>query len=371
MHFHIILTEKCNLHCKYCYEKSMNEFDNGLNKKWDYDLEAPCDSELDIQKIKNFIEKDNNPTLIFYGGEPLLKFKKIKDLIDNINAKFHIQSNGLFLKQIPDKYLHKIDKMLISIDGDKERTDFNRGKGIYDIVINNIKNIRKRGYKGEIVARMTISFSDIFEQVKHIIKLIDLGLFDSIHWQLDAGFYKNDFNLEKFSGFVKEYNESLDKLLDFWIKNMENARVLKIYPFLGIFNTIYYGKKSKLPCGSGYANYTITTSGKISACPIMNSVKDFYCGDLDTEIKDLKEIHCNEEPCNNCDYYDVCGGRCLYSHYAKLWPKQGEKLICNTIIHLIEGIKKKIPKIKELINNKIISEKDFEFEKYFGPEIIP
>ncbi|MBU3912936.1 MAG: radical SAM protein [Nanoarchaeota archaeon] len=27
MHFHIILTEKCNSQCKYCYEKSMKEFD--------------------------------------------------------------------------------------------------------------------------------------------------------------------------------------------------------------------------------------------------------------------------------------------------------------------------------------------------------
>ena len=53
MHFHIILTEICNLKCKYCYEKSMNEFDNGLDKKWDYDLDAPWDSVVDIEKIKN------------------------------------------------------------------------------------------------------------------------------------------------------------------------------------------------------------------------------------------------------------------------------------------------------------------------------
>ena len=103
----------------------------------------------------------------------------------------------------------------------------------------------------------------------------------------------------------------------------------------------------------------------------MNSVKNFYCGDLNTNIKELKQIHCVEEPCNSCNYYEICGGRCLYSHYAKLWPKEGEKLICKTIINLIEGVKKRIPKIKKLINSKIISEKDFEYEKYFGPEIIP
>lgn len=371
MHFHIILTELCNLKCKYCYEKSMNEFNNGLDKKWNYDYNAPYDSIVDVKKVKRFIEKDDAPVLIFYGGEPLMKLDKIKLFMDNINAKFYIQSNGLFLKTIPEKYLHKIGKMLISIDGDRKRTDFNRGKGIYDAVISNIKNIRKKGYKGEIVARMTISFPDIYEQASHIINLMDQGIFDSIHWQLDAGFYKNDFNLENFTKFTDKYNSSIDKLLDFWIEKMKKGKILMIYPFIGIFDTLYYNKISKLPCGAGYADYTITTTGKISACPIMNSVENFYCGDINAEIKDLKQIHCTEEPCNKCDYYKICGGRCLYSHYAKLWPKEGERLICKTIIHLIERIKKRIPEIKKLIDSGIISEKDFEYEKYFGPEIIP
>ncbi len=378
MHFHIILTERCNLRCKYCYEKSMNEFDNGLDKKWNYDYDAPYDSKVEIEKVREFLEKDEAPVLIFYGGEPLMKLDKIKLFMDSINAttaggktKFYIQTNGLSLKAIPEKYLHKIGKMLISIDGNKERTDFNRGKGVYDSVISNIKDIREKGYKGEIVARMTISFPDIYEQALHVIKLIEQGIFDSIHWQLDAGFYKNDFNLQNFTKFTKEYNDSINKLLNLWIEKMKKGKVLMLYPFIGIFDTLYYNKSSKLPCGAGYADYTITTTGKISACPIMNSVKNFYCGDINTNIKDLKQIHCAEEPCKSCNYYEICGGRCLYSHYAKLWPKEGEKLICKTIIHLIEGIKKRIPEIKKLIDSKIISEKDFEYEKYFGPEIVP
>lgn len=76
-------------------------------------------------------------------------------------------------------------------------------------------------------------------------------------------------------------------------------------------------------------------------------------------------------PCASCNYLDLCGGKCLYSNKAKLWPKKGEGLICKTIRPLIEELRKKIPMIKELIKKEIISEKDFEYEKYFGPEIIP
>lgn len=373
MHYHIILTEKCNSRCKYCYEKSMNEFENGLDKKWKYDNNVPVDSAVSVGKLKKFLKAGD--TLIFYGGEPLVNFSKMKEIIDGLEKKFGdkikfcIQTNGKLLGEIPFEYVNKISKMLVSVDGDEERTDYNRGNGNYNLVLKNLKLIRKNGFKGEIVARMVISFPDIFEQIKHLVKLIEEGILDSVHWQIDAGFYRNDFDYEKFSEFVSEYNKGISELINFWIDYMKRKKiVLKFYPFLGIFENLFYNKKTKLPCGSGYANYTITTSGKLSACPIMNSVENFYCGSLDDGIK--KEIHC-EGKCLNCDYYGICGGRCLYWNYSNLWPPEGDELICKTIIHLIEEVKNKIPEIKKLISGGIVSEEDFEYEKYFGPEIIP
>ena len=195
-----------------------------------------------------------------------------------------------------------------------------------------------------------------------------MGIFDSIHWQLDAGFYKNDFNYKTFSEFVEKYNKSISKLVDFWLGEMKKGKVLKIYPFLGIFESLFYETKSKLRCGSGYANFTITTNGNISACPIINGVEDFYCGSLDGGLD--KEVHCGE-PCISCEHYEICGGRCLYANKAQLWPPEGQELICKTIIHLIKEIQRVLPEIKNLIKNKNIDEKDFAYEKYFGPEIIP
>jgi len=84
----------------------------------------------------------------------------------------------------------------------------------------------------------------------------------------------------------------------------------------------------------------------------------------------LKEIYV-QEPCSSCEYLDICGGRCLYSNYAQLWPEEGQKLICESVIHLIQGVYDVLPKIEDLIEKKIILEYDFDYEKYFGPEIIP
>ena len=71
MHYHLLLTERCNSNCRYCYEKSMKE-ENDLDKKFEFDFSAPTDSSVKIKKLKTFLKKDKNSVLIFYGGEPLL-----------------------------------------------------------------------------------------------------------------------------------------------------------------------------------------------------------------------------------------------------------------------------------------------------------
>jgi putative peptide-modifying radical SAM enzyme len=372
MYFHIILSERCNSQCRYCYKKSEEEFGEKLNKRFKFDFSAPCDSKLNVKELKKFLSKDKEPKIIFYGGEPLLNIIKIKEIMNAIpKARYYMQTNGKLLKELPRGYMNKFSKILISIDGDKKRTDFNRGQGTYEGVLKNIELIRNNGFKGEIVARMTISFSDKFtdlvKQIKHLLKI---G-FNSIHWQLDMGFYESDYNKKEVGKFIKKYNKEVSKLIKFWIKQMNKGKVLKIYPFLGIFNSLYYKTKTRLRCGSGYANYTINTNGKIMACPIMNCVKDFYVGEIKTNNPNkLQEISVIE-PCPSCNYLDLCGGRCLYSNHAKLWPVEGEKQICITIKYLIDKLKKAVPEIKRLISKGIVNEKQFGYEKYFGPEIIP
>ena len=369
MHYHIILTQLCNSQCKYCYEKSFNEFDNQLGKKFKFDFSEPDVSSLDINKLKKFLAKDKEAVLVFYGGEPLLEIDKIKQIMDKIDVPFRMQTNGKLLDKILPEYLNKIDKILVSIDGDKERTDYNKGAGTYDQVVKNLQLIRKRGYKGELIARMTISpeFPDIYEQVLH---LVSLKIFSGIHWQIDAGFYKSDFNELKFSKFVREYNKSITRLINFWIEEMTLGRVRRFYPFLAVINSMLKNEKTKLRCGAGHSGYAISTTGKIIACPIMNCIVDFEAGNLDTSPKDLKKFDVGGK-CLQCEIKDLCGGRCLYSNKAELWPEKGNDLICETIKHYISELKKWLPQIKKLIEVETILRSELEYEKYFGPEIIP
>ena len=57
---------------------------------------------------------------------------------------------------------------------------------------------------------------------------------------------------------------------------ISDNEVLKIYPLLGITNSLLFGeKKSFLRCGGGWINYTIQTDGYILLCPIMWGMKKY------------------------------------------------------------------------------------------------
>jgi uncharacterized protein len=345
----------------------MEEFDNGLDKKLNFEFGEPVDSEVDVFKLKDFLTSDKDAVLVFYGGEPLMKIDKIKTIMDNINVPFRMQTNGLLLDKIETVYLRRIGKILVSLDGGKKITDENRGEGTFEKVKKNIKKIRDEGYDGEIVARMTVTTNspNIF---KNAVDLLKEG-FSSVHWQVDAGFYKFDYDKEKISKFYGEYNTSVKKLVDFWVKKISEGVVIKLYPFLGIVESILKNEPTKIRCGAGHSGYAITTSGKIVACPIMNSIENFKAGSFDCLTNELKKFDVNG--CENCGHRDLCGGRCMYWRAAKLWPKEGDEIICDSIKFYIDEIKSRVPQIKKLIKEGIISESDFEYEKYFGPEIIP
>src|SRR3989344_5124189 len=122
-----------------------------------------------------------------------MNIKRLKEIMDTlgVSAEYFMQTNGKLLNKIEPEYLNRFKRILVSIDGNREKTDFNQGKGTYEKVISNLKYIKENGFIGGIVARITILPSDfpiyLLEQIEH---LFTLNLFDSVHWQLDMGFYK-------------------------------------------------------------------------------------------------------------------------------------------------------------------------------------
>lgn len=140
----IELTEQCNIRCSYCV---FDESDETERNHSDVDISE----DLALNSIDNFFKRTNGEEgyLVFYGGEPLLKFPLIRKIVEHANKiskhkiKFSFTTNGVTLTMEKFDFLVKNDfKITVSVDGpkfihDKRRVSKN-GKGTFSIIERNL-----------------------------------------------------------------------------------------------------------------------------------------------------------------------------------------------------------------------------------------
>jgi putative peptide-modifying radical SAM enzyme len=260
------------------------------------------------------------------------------------------------------------------VDGDEALTDFYRGRGTFRKVIGNLKLVKQNGFSGELIARVTVmEQTDIDKQVRWLLDNDEFS-FSSVHWQLNAGFWGNDYPRRDFKHWSEtDYVPGLNKLARFWVDEMKQKGIVhKLYPFLGIANSLlFHEEPSLMRCGGGWINYAIQTDGHIIPCPTMWGMRDYYIGHISSnDPLKLKKISVGK-PCTECDILGLCGGRCLYANITKRWSDEAYAEVCSTVRGLVEAVEEQVPRMGRLIEEGKVSKRDFEFMKYNGCEIIP
>ncbi|NPA99964.1 MAG: TIGR04084 family radical SAM/SPASM domain-containing protein [Crenarchaeota archaeon] len=346
----IILTGKCNLRCRYCG----GSFPENL---------VPYRLKYDPKTLRNIISRRDN--VCFYGGEPLLNIEDLIRILLTVNArKFIVQTNGTLIHEVPRWVWSLIDCVLLSIDGVEEVTDKYRGKGVYRRVIEAAKYLRKIGYRGEIIARMTVTEdSDIYRDVTHLLKL---GLFDKIHWQLNVIWYER-WEFEKWAR--EKYLPGMRRLVKLFLDFAERGIVLKIVPITGVLTEILFKDIISVPCGAGYRAFAINSDGRILACPIAVRERWAEVGNVLTGVQKIVTIG---EPCTSCSMFKLCGGRCLYAYYERSWGEEGFEAVCEVTCEYLSYILKISDRVRELVRDGIIRREDiFQDGVEDSTEIIP
>ena len=354
----LFTTGQCNLKCKYCG----GSFPQSL---------VPWKINYSISHLKRFISDDPEPIIAFYGGEPLLNVRFIKDVVKDFpKAKFVIQSNGILTKMLEPDYWLRFDAVLLSIDGRRMVNDRYRGAKVYDEVVDSARWLRTIGFKNDLIARMTISeLSDVFLDVKH---LLSLNLFDHIHWQLDVVW---STRWKDFYGWCESsYIPGISRLVHYWIEEAKKGRVSGFVPFIALLKTMIKNVSiDRPPCGAGINSLSILTNGDVIACPIAVDVKWAKLGNIskDSKAQMINKVKINE-PCVSCDYLKYCGGRCLYAHYERLWGEDGSNKICKVAIHTINELTKIKDEVLSLLNRNVIFMDRLDYPPFNNTtEVIP
>ena len=306
--FHI--TNQCNLRCTYCYvSKTPNKMSNEIAKKA-------------IEKIFYSAKKHgfNKIVFKFAGGEPLLEFNKILDVVyeakklgskNNIDLDFVIISNGILLTDQTCQIIKKNGlRVAVSFDGlgkyhDQTRV-FANGSGTFKYVEKGINNILK--YKIPFNVSITITSKNI----ENIPVLTDYLLKKKITFAYN--FYRENPNVkEKLDGNDKKLVRYLKKAYSIISKSLPRDRIIN-----GLLDRVTFTKPHLFACGMGQNYLVIRHDGKLLSCQmtqnkVIGSIEDPDL--IETMIKGNfitpKGLTVeNKIPCKNCQWKYICCGGC-------------------------------------------------------------
>ncbi|MDN7024628.1 TIGR04084 family radical SAM/SPASM domain-containing protein [Methanoculleus sp. FWC-SCC1] len=372
MYYHLILTDECNLCCTYCRGKLFTT-EPTEPPRVVIDNDLPIDLAVDLDDLYAFLRKDPEAAVTFYGGEPLLRLDLIRKIAaDAPVGAFLLHTNGMLLDRVEPALAARFETILVSVDGPPAITDANRGEGVFARVTENLQNLVRGGYPGEVIARMTVTEETDIDAAVRYLSDNEHFSFSSIHWQMDADFW-DDYHQRRFAAWAEtSYNPGIRSLIRRWVAAMrDEGRVLRWYPFLDTMQDLLLDRPSLLRCGCGHGNYSIMTDGSIAPCPIMVGMREYYLGHITTTSPgDLRKVSVGN-PCMECSIRDFCGGRCLYANITKPWPDEGREAVCATVRNLHAALTKALPEVRQLIRAGRIALADFDHPKFNSCEIIP
>jgi uncharacterized protein len=341
-------TMNCNFKCWYCYETHIKD------SKLEYSV---------LDAIKLFInktlskEKINFFSLSFFGGEPLLYFKKnVIPLIDHLQIE-SIKSSKLFsitfttngylvnedfINYFKAKNIHA--HLQITLDGYREEHDkvrfVSKTKGSYSEIVNNIKKLLMNN---NFLVTLRINFTS--ESIHNCFKIVDD--FEDIPLYIRKNKLLIDFHRVWQDGQLDGTNLYLDENIE---KIKEKGFVTNaIYSADNVANSCYADKRNSA---------TINYNGDLYKCTARDFLTENRVGYL-TEEGDLiwENDHLNKrmdskfqnKPCLSCKIMPLCNGGCSQhalehlekgTEYCVFSGDEGEKdkVVTTKIQSILDGI---------------------------------
>ena len=356
------IAHDCNLRCKYCFA-STGDFGVG-RKLMDYDT--------GIAAIDFLLEKSGNRKnleLDFFGGEPLMNFDIVKQVVEYARKKekefgktfrFTITTNGILLTDDKIDFINKeMSNVVLSIDGRKEINDRMRvrvdGTGSYDAIIDKyISLVSKRDKSKDYYVRGTYTKYNL-DFSNDVIHLYERG-FDQVSVEPVMGSETEPYVIteEDLDKINNEYDILVDKLSEI----RENGGFCNFFHFMLDLNQGPCAIKRLRGCGSGNEYVAVTPEGDIYPCHQFVGIEKFKMGNLHDKTFDMSKknmfarthIYAKED-CKDCWAKFYCSGGCNANNYLyegdilkphKLSCKiQKKRLECAILMSVKREIEKK------------------------------
>lgn len=307
------LTDKCNYRCSYCYDRSVARPRNAPRRNTA--IRALLDRSLPERPVR----------LLFHGGEPLLEFPEIRDLVLDyqqftpVRLSYSLQTN---LSQLDQKKLdflleHRIG-VSVSLDGHDSELNglrmIDQRPNPYDLLRKKLRDLRGLQADG-LGLLMTVGKHNAGRLTESLLAFQEEGFRSvSFSFMQAVGPFADCATPEELTAailtvtraIVERKIEALGCMtLIQWIIRLTRRR--SGYVCLGS------------PCGAGRSVATVLADGDVGPCDSIYSdrffhrnVDDYMRGlDDDPHLRSLRERNVRRmHPCSECDVQAHCNGTC-------------------------------------------------------------
>ena len=354
------IAHSCNLNCSYCFasqgkyhgERALMSFEVG---------KRALDFLIEHSGTRRNLEVD------FFGGEPLMNFQVVKDLVayarsiekeKGKNFRFTLTTNGVLVDEDVIEFANReCHNVVLSLDGRKEVHDRYRvdyaGKGSWEKIVPKFqKFVEAREGKGYYMrGTFTHANPDFLEDIK---TMLDLGFNELSMEPVVCGEDDPSRLTEEDLPIVMEQYEKLAQLM---LQKDEEGKPFTFYHYMIDLTGGPCIYKRISGCGSGTEYMAVTPWGDLYPCHQFVGDDKFKLGDIwngvtNTEIQS-EFAACNvyaHPECRDCWARLYCSGGCaanayhatgsvtgVYEYGCKLFRKRME---CAIMVAVARALKK-------------------------------
>ena len=319
------IAHDCNLACKYCFAEE-GEY-HGRRALMSYEVgKKALDFLIANSGNRHNLEVD------FFGGEPLMNWQVVKDLvaygreqekIHNKHFRFTLTTNGVLLNDEVQDFVNKeMDNVVLSLDGRKEINDqmrpFRNGTGSYDLIVPKFQKLAESRNQEKYYIRGTFTRNNL-DFSKDILHFADLG-FKQMSIEPVVGEESDPYAIREED--VPIIKEEYDKLAKIMIEREKEGKGFIFFHFMIDLDGGPCVAKRLSGCGSGTEYLAVTPWGDLYPCHQFVGQEEFLMGNVDDGIvrpeiaDDFRSCNVySKDKCRDCFAKFYCSGGCMANSY--------------------------------------------------------
>ncbi len=352
------IAHTCNLNCSYCFASQGKYHGDRAVMSFEVGKRA-LDFLIENSGTRHNLEVD------FFGGEPLMNFQVVKDLVayarsiekeKGKNFRFTLTTNGVLVDDDVIEWANcECSNVVLSLDGRKEIHDRYRvdyaGNGSWDKIVPKFQRfVEARGGKNYYM-RGTFTHANP-DFLKDIQQMLDLG-FNEL--SMEPVVCAADDPSALTDADLPVVMEQYEKLAELMLKKDKEGKPFTFYHYMIDLTGGPCIYKRISGCGSGTEYMAVTPWGDLYPCHQFVGEEEFKLGNIWDGVTNKEKQNefaaCNvyaHPECQNCWARLYCSGGCaanayhatggvtgVYEYGCKLFRKRMECAIMVAIVRAL------------------------------------